>query len=332
MRYDVAIVGAGITGQAHAYAFLKRGKTVALIDSRASLAGQNLASLGLIRPAAQPPALYPLALKSRKIWLAVIEAAGLWHKPCGSLLLVQTPEELRVIEEFTVRAAGQDVVTSIIDPVRAAEICKPMQSDNLYGALWSPADIGIDPADADQAITRLELPGLDLKLGLEIMGLTKGGVDTEEGLITSDIVLDCRPPDEHLGSTLVTFGFSHQIDWNLNTAVTTGAALTSDPAFRICKSRCRQADNETEMAPTICALPDNLVLIGHSESAVQRLGTILDMSKVQAIGTKTCPHVSVYDQPYIRAEIDGVWRVFADSGSELTLAFGVADETADLLL
>ena len=333
MRYDVAIVGAGITGQAHAYAFLQRGKTVALIDSRTSLAAQSLSSLGLVRPAAQPPGLYPLALKSRKIWLDVIDAAKMWHQPCGSLLLVTSTEELGVIDEFSLLAAGQEVTTSIVDPHRAGEICKPLKTDQIAAALWSPADIGLDPAEVDQMISRMDLSGLDLKLGLEVLDVSLQGVKTPEGCFESDLVLDCRSPLEHLGETLVTICLSHRIDWNLNAAVTTGAALAADPAFMICKSRPKPVPERANLAPMITTLPDNRVLIGHDESAAQELGSILNLHEIQSIGTKTCPSVRVYDQPYIRTQNEaGIWRVIADTRSELTLAFGVADETADLLL
>src|SRR5215471_20104811 len=98
---DIAIVGAGIMGLAHAFAAATRGRRVVVFerDPRASRA--SIRNFGLIWPIGQPHgALHQLALRSRAFWLQVLNETRLPYQSTGSLHLVYRKDEADVAREF----------------------------------------------------------------------------------------------------------------------------------------------------------------------------------------------------------------------------------------
>src|SRR5215468_6735140 len=87
-RADLAIVGAGVMGLAHAWAAARRGLRVVVFERGQRAAGASVRNFGLIWPIGQPHgAMYRMALRSRSIWLEVLEDARLPYWPTGSLHL-----------------------------------------------------------------------------------------------------------------------------------------------------------------------------------------------------------------------------------------------------
>src|SRR5215472_10893720 len=103
-RADLAIVGAGILGLAHAYAAARRGLRVAVFERSQRASGASVRNFGLLWPVGQPHgAMYELALRSRALWLDVLEEARLPHWPQGALHLAYRDDEAAVAREFAER-------------------------------------------------------------------------------------------------------------------------------------------------------------------------------------------------------------------------------------
>ena len=82
---DLAVVGAGILGLAHAYEAARRGRRVAVFERSPRAAGASVRNFGLIWPVGQPHGrLHQMALRSRARWLQVLEAARLPYWPDAS--------------------------------------------------------------------------------------------------------------------------------------------------------------------------------------------------------------------------------------------------------
>src|SRR5258708_14735555 len=94
VRFDDAVVGAGIIGLAHAYHLAKAGRRVVVVERSPRAQGASVRNFGMIWPIGQPDGERRcVALRSRAIWLEVLREAGLRHSPCGSLHLAYHDDE-----------------------------------------------------------------------------------------------------------------------------------------------------------------------------------------------------------------------------------------------
>src|SRR3974390_2351098 len=100
-RADIAIVGAGIMGLAHAYEAAKRGARVVVFERGLRAAGASVRNFGLIWPIGQTHGrMHELALRSRELWLEVLHEARLPYWAVGSLHLAYRDDEAQVTREF----------------------------------------------------------------------------------------------------------------------------------------------------------------------------------------------------------------------------------------
>ena len=111
---DVAIVGGGIVGLAHALAALKKGHKVVLFERDHFAVGASVRNFGLVWPIGQEPGKgLELATKSREIWQEVARESGIWCNPNGSLQLAYEKDEWSVLEEFASMYQGASIYISL---------------------------------------------------------------------------------------------------------------------------------------------------------------------------------------------------------------------------
>jgi FAD dependent oxidoreductase TIGR03364 len=155
IEYDVGVVGAGIVGLAHAYHLARRGLRVIVFERHRRAQGASVRNFGMIWPIGQPLGpLYQLARRSRELWLEVLRASGLWHRPCGSLHVANHEDEEQVLREFVAESSGQDRPCELWTPAQVASRFPSVVQTGLRAALWSPVELAVDPR---QVIA--ELPG-----------------------------------------------------------------------------------------------------------------------------------------------------------------------------
>ena len=109
---DIAIVGAGIVGLAHAYMALRKGLRVVLFEREQYAVGASVRNFGLLWAIGQPPGEHlDRAIRSRKHWQTIMKETGLWLNNNGSLHLAYHDDELSVLQEFveTCGASGYNV-------------------------------------------------------------------------------------------------------------------------------------------------------------------------------------------------------------------------------
>jgi FAD dependent oxidoreductase TIGR03364 len=151
---DVAIVGSGIVGLAHAWAAAKRGKCVLLFERDREAQGASIRNFGMIWPIGQPAgALHEIAIRSRELWLEAASKAGLWVNECGSLHAAFRNDELAVLEEFA-GTATPDQKCQLVSASAACDRSPALRRDGLLGALWSATEMCVDPRECLSVLPR----------------------------------------------------------------------------------------------------------------------------------------------------------------------------------
>lgn len=143
------VAGAGILGLAHAYALARRGHSVVVFERSPQAAGASVRNFGMIWPIGQPAGpLHDMALRSRELWVELLDAARLPYFPTGSLHVVYRHDEAAVAREFC------DVAPKLGYPCEwrnAADVLArspAVRPDGLLGGIWSPTEITVDPRAA----------------------------------------------------------------------------------------------------------------------------------------------------------------------------------------
>ncbi|MHA7304399.1 TIGR03364 family FAD-dependent oxidoreductase [Arthrobacter sp. TMN-49] len=143
---DVLIVGAGITGLAHAAEAVARGLSVHIIDRDARAVGASIRNFGHCCVGAQTGELRELATVAREGWLRHSELAGFFSVESGGLGVARSSAELAVLEELAA-TRGSDQVQLI----NAAQVRQELSGSGdpaiLAGALIRD-DIRVDPREA----------------------------------------------------------------------------------------------------------------------------------------------------------------------------------------
>ena len=153
--YDLAVVGAGIVGLAHAYAAARRGWRVVVLERDYSARGASIRNFGMVLPLGMPSGVFhEYALAGRGTWLRLARDAGFWIKECGALIPAYREDELAVMEEFAARGPARGYDVEMLDVRGVREKCPALRMNGLCGGLFSSAEIGIDPREAVDSITR----------------------------------------------------------------------------------------------------------------------------------------------------------------------------------
>jgi len=150
---DVAVIGAGIVGLAHAWEAARRGRSVAVFERTARAEAASVRNFGMVWPIGQTPGLwYRRALRSRDMWLQLRSEAGVAVSECGSLHAVYEDDEAAVLQEFA--AADTGMACEWIEGATAARRWPALNPDGLKGALHSPTELCVDPRQALRLIPK----------------------------------------------------------------------------------------------------------------------------------------------------------------------------------
>jgi FAD dependent oxidoreductase TIGR03364 len=147
-KYDIAVVGGGILGTAHAYEAAKRGLKVAIFERNLSPVGATVRNFGMVWPIGQPKNTFERAMRARAVWLELAEKAGFWAKPWGSLHVAYHKDEWEVLQEFVATTAHIGYQTQLLTPEQSILKNKIVNPIGLRGALFSATEVNVDPREA----------------------------------------------------------------------------------------------------------------------------------------------------------------------------------------
>lgn len=183
-HYDVAVVGAGIVGLAHAWVAARNGKRVIVLERDQRAVGASIRNFGMVWPVGQPAGrMHELALASRKLWCDLAGSAGFWLRECGSIHLAHRADEWNVLQEFAAQADSLGYDSSLWTAQEVIAKSEAANPQHLIGGLWSPTEVCVDPREVVRAVLTFlqETYKVDLRFGTPVQRVSTGSLWTTSG-------------------------------------------------------------------------------------------------------------------------------------------------------
>ncbi len=233
--FDLAVIGAGIVGLAHALAAARRGKRVVVIERDAAANGASIRNFGFVTVTGQAAGdCYAMASRARAIWAEVAEAAGIPVLHRGLVMTARRPEAEAVIEAFLRTEMG--VGCRRMTPRAAAEIVPALRTEALTAALWSPHELRVE---SRSALPRLaawlaEVWGVEFLWQTSVAEVRAPHIATSAGPVAAETVVVCPGDDRTtlFADRLAAYGLGrcklHMLRVQPGTPTALGAAVMSD--------------------------------------------------------------------------------------------------------
>jgi FAD dependent oxidoreductase TIGR03364 len=205
-----------------------------------------------------------LSLRSRELWLEILDAAALPCRKTGSLHLAYRNDEADVVREFAEVGPswGYDCAWFNADEVLARS--QAAQPQGLIGGLWSSTELTLDPR---QILASLP-PFLEQKFGVRfffntlVTEIETSVIETTAGRFDADAVIVCSGQDfqtlyaKHYAASGLTRcklqmmrTASQPNGWQLGPSLAAGLTLRFYPAFQICRSLPALSERIAEETP-----------------------------------------------------------------------------------
>lgn len=198
--YDLAVVGAGIVGLAHALAASRRGKSVVVIDRDSYANGASIRNFGFVTVTGQQAGdCWQKASRSRQVWGEVADAARIPLLHEGLTMTARLPESEAVIDAFLKTEMGADCRR--LTAAEAALKVPRLRHDKISCALYSPLEVRVESRDALPQIANWleEAHAVDFLWQTSVNSVETPKLETSRGTVLAEAVIAC-PGDD--GTTL----------------------------------------------------------------------------------------------------------------------------------
>lgn len=241
-RFDIAIVGAGIVGLAHALAAVKRGLRVVVLDRDDCSSGASIRNFGFITVTGQSEgAIWRRAMRTRDIWADLAEKAAIPIVHRNECVIAHSREALEVLEQFAETEMGASC--SLLSPEQVLIRVPMAREASVTGGLWSPHELRIEPRMAIPALaTYLESLGVVIRRGSHVHEVDTPMLRTSCGKLEAERVIVAPGPDlvtlypEIFATHNVRLCKLHMLrlarqPWTLTAAIMSDFGLTRYPGF-----------------------------------------------------------------------------------------------------
>ncbi len=194
--YDLAVVGAGVVGLAHALAAARIGKRVIVIDRDARANGASIRNFGFITVTGQGRgAPWRRASRSRDIWAEVAPLAGVAIEQRGLTVTLRMAEAVTTAEAFVGTEMG--VGCSLLDQREAASRFPEIRTPGLLAVLHSARDLRVE---SRLAIPRLAAwlaaaHGVTFLRGASVFEVSPPRIETSRGPVRAAAAVVCPGDD-----------------------------------------------------------------------------------------------------------------------------------------
>ncbi len=249
-KADVAVVGAGIAGIAHAWEAARQGLSVVLFERDAQARSASIRNFGMILPiGASPGIAHERAMRSLQIWRKLALETGVWHRTDGVLIVAYHADESEVMHELAASSTGRDYGCTWLTRDLVLQKSPVVKDEGLIGGLWNTTGMLVDPREV---VSRLPLWLRDqfsviLRFGTPVKAVSFPVVETEKETWRVERVIVCP------GSDLVTLfpsalaelplvycklqmmrTVAQPSSWHLGPIVISGLSLRHYPVFATC--------------------------------------------------------------------------------------------------
>jgi glycine/D-amino acid oxidase-like deaminating enzyme len=197
-KADMIVVGGGVIGSSVAYQLVRRGRKVILIEKGDLASGASGSCDTSIFLQSKNAGIHlQLALASAELFKGLREELGhdIEYHVKGGMILIETAEELKVMEGFVARQKQTGLQVDIIDRKEASRMQRGL-AEHLVAATYSPQDGDVNPIELNlgfaDAARKL---GAGILLETEVTGcIVKGGrvegVETTQGPLYAPVLVN----------------------------------------------------------------------------------------------------------------------------------------------
>ncbi len=198
ISFDIAVVGAGICGLAHALAAARRGKKVIVIDRDARANGASVRNFGFITVTGQQSGeCWRRAMRSRDVWLEIAEAAHIPILQRGLLTIARRPEARAVLEEFAATEMGREC--RLVEPAAIENYGAGLRSGEFAAALHSPHEARVESREAIPKLAAYlgERYGVIFLRETAVHSAAPPKLETSRGVVQAETIVVCPGDDFH---------------------------------------------------------------------------------------------------------------------------------------
>lgn len=195
--FDLAIVGAGIVGLAHALAAARRGLKVVVLDRDAQANGASIRNFGFITVTGQQAGeTWRRARRSRDVWAEIAPKAGIAIAHAGLCTASRRPEAAAVLEAFLQTEMGEGC--ELLNSGALSERFPFLVGQEA--ALWSPHDLRVESREAIPLLAaHLERDwGVTILRKTTVRGVALPVIETSAGPLRAEAAIIC-PGDDFTG-------------------------------------------------------------------------------------------------------------------------------------
>jgi FAD dependent oxidoreductase TIGR03364 len=193
-QYDLAVVGGGIIGLAHALHGALAGLSVAVFERSAQADGASVRNFGMLAIVAQRPGdELDSARRTLAHWQRFGGAAGIALRQAGCLFVARTAQELAVMQECAASADQHGQSFAMVARDDLGRSAQGLRTDTALGGLWSEDAWKLDQRSA---LARLSVwlqrtQGVTFHMGCEVLGVLDGVLDTTAGPVRAGHTVIC---------------------------------------------------------------------------------------------------------------------------------------------
>jgi len=194
--FDVAVVGAGIVGLAHALAAARAGKRVVVIDRDLRANGASIRNFGFITVTGQERGEHwSLARRTRDIWAEIASEAGIAIEQKGLIVTLRRLEAITVAQAFLNTEMG--VGCELLDAREFRRRFGPIAAQDALGALVSPHELRVEsPAALPRLVAWLEsVHDVTFLTETAVYTVDPPRIETSRGRIEAEVAIVCPGDD-----------------------------------------------------------------------------------------------------------------------------------------